>query len=109
MVQNGWDEATNGLGLPQFAQGKGVLIRLLIIHVNKLLLIFSVVHGYFFRDEFIATHLQGRKNIGSAKRPTKPKEKINMADLPASVDWRDQGVITSVRDQVKIFRHDANL
>jgi len=51
------------------------------------------------RDEFIATHLQGRKNIGAAKRPTKPKEKINLADLPASVDWRDQGVITGVRDQ----------
>ena len=53
------------------------------------------------REEFKRTHLQGYKPFGT-KRPTMGrKEKINIQDLPESVDWRDQGIITEVRDQVR--------
>jgi len=51
------------------------------------------------RDEFVQTHLQGYKSLGTPKKPMKPKVEINISELPASVDWRDQGVVTSVRDQ----------
>ncbi|XP_023347981.1 cysteine protease RD19A isoform X2 [Eurytemora carolleeae] len=50
------------------------------------------------RDEFVQTHLQGYKPFGT-KRPTMAKKENINIDLPESVDWREKGIITEVRDQ----------
>jgi len=53
------------------------------------------------KEEFVETYARGRLPIRSNARKldiTKRKD-IKLEDLPSSVDWRDQGVITDVRDQ----------
>ena len=54
------------------------------------------------REEFVATYASGRLNSRALVNTnfTIPRRKdIRLEDLPESVDWRDQGVITQVRDQ----------
>ena len=58
---------------------------------------------YFFtREEFVKTYASGnlnsRKFHPASDLPVARRE-IRLEDLPAEVDWRKQGVITSVRDQ----------
>jgi len=54
------------------------------------------------KEEFVKTYSSGNLNMRKfqpqADLPVERKE-IRLEDLPAEVDWRDQGVITSVRDQ----------
>jgi len=54
------------------------------------------------KEEFVATYASGRLNSRALVNTnfTIPRRKeIRLEDLPESVDWRDQGVITQVRDQ----------
>jgi len=56
------------------------------------------------KEEFAKTYASGRlplKAVSSNARniDLTNKKEIRIEDLPASVDWRDQGVITDVRDQ----------
>merc|ERR1712106_1097882 len=56
------------------------------------------------KEEFAKTYASGRlplKAVSSKARnmEMKPRKEIRIEDLPASVDWRDQGVITEVRNQ----------
>ena len=56
------------------------------------------------REEFVAAYASGRLNtralVNTNYTPKRGKE-IRLEDLPESVDWRDQGVITKVREQGK--------
>jgi len=56
------------------------------------------------KEEFSKTYASGRLNSrlvsSNARNVNLPSRKdIRLEDLPASVDWRDQGVVTDVRDQ----------
>merc|ERR1711936_821077 len=56
------------------------------------------------KEEFSKTYASGRLNSrlvsSNARNVNFPSRKdIRLEDLPASVDWRDQGVVTDVRDQ----------
>ena len=54
------------------------------------------------REEFVATYASGRLNSRALVNTnfTIPRRKeIRLEDLPESVDWREQGAITQVRDQ----------
>ena len=58
---------------------------------------------YFFtREEFVKTYASGnlnsRKFHPASDLPVARRD-IRLEDLPAEVDWRKQGAITSVRDQ----------
>ena len=66
---------------------------------NKLL--YSII--IFCREEFVAQYASGRLNSRALTRANRtvsvPRKDIKLEDLPAEVDWRQQGVITGVRDQ----------
>ena len=49
---------------------------------------------------YASGHLPIRGVVGNTRNVDHAdKKEIRLEDLPAEVDWRDQGVITSVRDQ----------
>ena len=56
-----------------------------------------------FREEFVSQYASGRLNspsLGNNDRSVNvPRREIKLEDLPAEVDWRQQGVISGVRDQ----------
>merc|ERR1712012_1394705 len=53
------------------------------------------------KEEFVAKHASGHlqtlTHVNSSN--SLPRRDIKLEDLPSEVDWRQQGVITSVRDQ----------
>jgi len=56
------------------------------------------------KEEFVSHYASGRLNTlslvnNNASTKSLPRRDIRIEDLPAEVDWREQGVITSVRDQ----------
>merc|ERR1711874_281997 len=55
------------------------------------------------KEEFIDTYASGRLNSRALVNTNftlgAPRRDIRLEDLPESVDWREQGVISSVRDQ----------
>jgi len=55
------------------------------------------------KEEFVAQYASGRLNSRALTRANRtvsvPRKDIKLEDLPAEVDWRQQGVITGVRDQ----------
>jgi len=56
------------------------------------------------KEEFVKTYANGRlppRSVSSSARnyATAPRKDIKIEDLPASVDWREQGAITDVRNQ----------
>ena len=55
------------------------------------------------REEFIDTYASGRLNSRALVNTNftlgAPRRDIRLEDLPESVDWREQGVISGVRDQ----------
>ena len=52
-------------------------------------------------DEFKAQYASGLLNIAKPTGLAAPKAntKVNLKDLPEKKDWRDDGVITAVKDQ----------
>ena len=57
----------------------------------------------YFREEFVSQYSSGRlKSLSLANNDRSvnvPRREIKLEDLPAKVDWRQQGVISGVRDQ----------
>lgn len=56
------------------------------------------------KEEFVSNYASGRLNTlslvnNNVSTKSLPRRDIRIEDLPAEVDWRDQGVITGVRDQ----------
>lgn len=56
------------------------------------------------KEEFVSSYASGRLNTlslanNNVSTKSLPRRDIRIEDLPAEVDWRDQGVITGVRDQ----------
>merc|ERR1719147_397147 len=55
------------------------------------------------KEEFVSQYASGRLNSRALTRANRtvsvPRKDIKLEDLPAEVDWRQQGVITGVRDQ----------
>merc|ERR1712107_920923 len=52
------------------------------------------------KEEFVSTYASGKIASRAPRQPVNyENHKAKIADLPESVDWRDQGVVTMVRNQ----------
>merc|ERR550539_2042864 len=57
------------------------------------------------KEEFVATYASGRLNAGGlrpkglGRAAGEERREVRLEDLPAEVDWRTEGAVTSVRDQ----------
>ena len=50
-------------------------------------------------SQYASGRLNSRALTRANRTVSAPRKDIKLEDLPAEVDWRQQGVITSVRDQ----------
>ena len=80
------------MGITKFAD----LSKYIIIKLNL------NISSKYFREEFVSTYASGLRGPLFAREDLtyeEPRPDIRLEDLPASVDWREQGVINPLRDQ----------
>jgi len=51
------------------------------------------------QEEWSSQYLGGYKHINTVQQPASQNKRLSPAELPASVDWREKGVITDIKNQ----------